>query len=174
MDEHDERRAGQGRRLDDVERDVALEAAREAARRVVDAGIVELTDEVKALRSALTTYAGNLEKKLRRRSRAFAIAIVIGALLLIGLAVTMYAVRAESVARRAQLRAGILHACERTKGLETAIIGVLGGGIANRRPGETALEYRYRREAVQAIIEGITSPPCSDPIGGEDESTLVP
>lgn len=154
----DRRGDSRGRRADDIHPDAVIEAAKEAARVVTAAGIVELVDEVRKLRKTFGDYGGLLEIKLRRRWRILLVAILVASAVLTGFGYTLF------VIDRASNRA-LMAACEQRKSLENAILDVLRPSLEEpREPGEPVYRYERQQDSLRRIIAGIESPPCSEQV----------
>lgn len=154
-----ERRAeGSGRRSSDLAHDAVMEAAKEAARVVTAAGIVELVDEVRKLRKAFGDYGVLLEAKLHRRWRLVLTATVLTVVVLCGFAFTLYKI--DQANKRA-----LMAACAQRKDLETAILNVIRPSLGEPpEPGQSVGEYRRQQEGLERVIAGIESPPCSEQV----------
>lgn len=135
------------------DREPIIEAAKEAARAVTEAGIVELTDEVRGLRKAFTEYGLLLEHRARRRWRTILVAIGLTLLIVGGQGVTLYQVGQQAPRAR-------LAACRQSKVLEGAIIRLLEASRDDRDPSETPEEHRRHLARLDQFIEGIRTPPC--------------
>ena len=147
-----------GRRVSDFHHDVAIEAAKEAARVVTAAGVVELADEVRKLRKAFGDYGAVLEAKLHRRWRLVVIATILAGVIVCGFGYTLFVIDRSS-------HRSLFAACEQRKQLEDAILNVIRPGIDQpREPGETVVEYQRRQDGLREAAAKIESPPCSEQV----------
>lgn len=128
-----------------------LLAAEAAAKAVKDAALIDLTDEVKGLRSAVEKLA----KVHRRRFAVLGIAVAVLALMLIAQGVTLVAQRREPQENQRVLEAAVLTSCARTERVESALREILLNASRQEDRQDPATQ-RFYADAIGRL----SSPPC--------------
>lgn len=147
---NDERRKPDpGRRLGD-ENPVLL-AAQAAAQAVKDAALIDLADEVRALRDAV----GRLATVQRRRYFGVVLAIIVLALVLIVQGATLVATRNEPARNQYVLEAAVLTSCARTERVANALREIL----LNAARQEDRQDPETQRFYADSIAR-LSAPPC--------------